>query len=191
MSAIEMLLDILFPPRDTQLVLRAQDIRLHPTPIHIEPHTMALLSYREPLTHAAIIETKFHGSTRGAKLLGETLDTYLKEQSLEGVLVPIPLSNKRLQERGYNQVERICRATDHPVQTDILKRIRHTAPQTSRSGTERRTAMQGAFQAEVVDPLATYILVDDVTTTGATLIAAVQALQDAGAQRIIPIALAH
>jgi predicted amidophosphoribosyltransferase len=52
--------------------------------------------------------------------------------------------------------------------------------------------MRGAFGAtHSADPALTYILIDDVITTGATLQAAVDALTSAGASHIIPLALAH
>lgn len=51
--------------------------------------------------------------------------------------------------------------------------------------------MRGAFFATMVDPSATYVVIDDVTTTGATLQDAARALTEAGASRIISIALAH
>ena len=52
--------------------------------------------------------------------------------------------------------------------------------------------MRGAFGvAHPADPAYTYIVIDDVLTTGATLQAAIDALQNAGADHIIPLALAH
>jgi predicted amidophosphoribosyltransferase len=52
--------------------------------------------------------------------------------------------------------------------------------------------MRGAFgAAHPLDPALTYIVVDDVITTGATLQAAIDALTTAGATNVIPIALAH
>jgi len=52
--------------------------------------------------------------------------------------------------------------------------------------------MRGAFRAtRHASPTSTYILVDDVLTTGATLQAAIDALKESGAENIIPLALAH
>jgi predicted amidophosphoribosyltransferase len=52
--------------------------------------------------------------------------------------------------------------------------------------------MHDAFSAiHDLDTSATYILIDDVVTTGATLEAAIDALQNAGARHTLPVALAH
>jgi predicted amidophosphoribosyltransferase len=52
--------------------------------------------------------------------------------------------------------------------------------------------MRGAFgAAHPADPTSTYLIIDDVLTTGATLQAAIDALKSAGATNIIPLALAH
>jgi len=99
------------------------------------------------------------------------------------VLIPIPLSKKRFRERGYNQVEKVIRSalTSLPasvsLSTTVLKRTRETLPQTTLSRSKRLTNMQEAFSvSENLDTNCTYIVVDDVMTTGATMQAALKAL---------------
>lgn len=163
---------------------------------------VALFPYRLPEVEACIIEAKFHGSTRAAELLEYCLQKYIdratnsKEQGVrEMVLLPIPLSATRLRERGYCQTERIAKAgvsSTCAIDTTLLKRTRHTIPQTKLSGRERRKNLQGAFAAtKPCDPQRTYIVLDDVVTTGSTISAAAEALRVAGATRILPIAMAH
>jgi ComF family protein len=164
----------------------------------------SLLPYRNPLIQAAIIEAKFHDARAAQVALGAVLAIYLRplvqKDSFLGrhVLIPIPLSKERQRSRGYNQVERVCSiaaqrlGTPIEVEGSLLVRTRDTSPQTSLGGAARHQNLIGAFQlSSTPDPDATYILVDDVLTTGSTLTAALVAFKSAGIERIIPIALAH
>jgi predicted amidophosphoribosyltransferase len=110
--------------------------------------------------------------------------------------VPIPLGAGRRKERGYNQAEEIARRAGAtlsiPLEAAALIRTRETASQVSLPKWRRRENMLGAFDAaQQADPALLYIVVDDVCTTGATLLAAATALRAAGARKILPIALAH
>ncbi len=167
--------------------------------------TVTLLPYRDPLVSALIIEAKYHESTQAFDLLGRVLAEYVQAfvededefSKQEFVLVPVPLSLSRLKERGYNQTERICRSAlahlGNPGApcTHVLSRARDTASQTHLAKEKRLTNMEHAFHAEHIVANHTYILVDDVVTTGATLNDAMRALKAAGASRVISIALAH
>ena len=112
------------------------------------------------------------------------------------LLVPLPLSALRLQERGYNQALLLARALDPAkVAADVLLRILHTPPQSTLARKERLRSLQHAF---AVDPLhATrmrgkrVVLVDDVMTTGASLHAASRVLRQAGASHITALVLAR
>jgi ComF family protein len=109
-----------------------------------------------------------------------------------GALVPVPLHPRRRRRRGYNQAELLARELGpllgRPV-WDGLRRVRDTPAQVGRGGADRRAALAGAFACPGVPP-AEVVLVDDVVTTGATMVAAAAALRAAGAVRIAGIALA-
>lgn len=197
MTIVRNILDILFPPRAHEVQVRhctheALLALMHPTRIGTE--ITGLLPYRNPLVKALIIEAKFHNNTRAQELLGQVLETYLRSlQEDPMVLVPVPLSAKRRKERGYNQVEQICMHTSETtLDTKLVVRIRDTLPQTTLAAQERRQNTLRAFRAtRALDSTYTYIVVDDVRTTGATLYAAVEALKEAGATHILLVALAH
>ncbi len=154
---------------------------------------------------ALVRETKYHNSKRAANLLGVMLASYLADFSSdvdeyerkEFALVPIPLSKERMRQRGFNQVERIAAAALASLgihgtpSTSTLVRVRDTAAQARLPRTERLTNMKGAFAAGMIDPALSYILVDDVVTTGATLSEAAAVLRAAGASRVLCVALAH
>ncbi len=100
------------------------------------------------------------------------------------VLVPIPLSARRLKRRGYNQAavlaDALCRLTGLAARHDVLRRARDTTTQTALAPEARAANVAGAFMAPAAAP-GTFVLVDDVCTTGATLAAAAEALRAAGA----------
>ena len=114
-------------------------------------------------------------------------------------MVPIPLGSRRLRERGYNQSERIAAALGARLQVPVcaswLERVRETGTQTALTPEERRANVHGAFSAPAAGLRAAegvhVVLVDDVFTTGATLIAAAAALRDAGAARVEAITFAR
>lgn len=103
-------------------------------------------------------------------------------------LIPVPLSGKRLKQRGYNQSERLATALSArwhlPVMTDALARTRHTETQTRLTPGERLRNVTNAFVATAPDRIrgAHLVLVDDVVTTAATLNACAAALCAGGAR---------
>ena len=102
-------------------------------------------------------------------------------------LVPIPLGATRLRARGYNQSAVLARALGlllgAPVLERALRRRRDTRTQTALTPEERRANLSGAFVA-VGRPPRNPVLVDDVFTTGATLVEAAAALMAAGAATV-------
>lgn len=105
-------------------------------------------------------------------------------------LLPVPLHPDRLRQRGFNQAQHLARACfpqwRHRLALQLLKRQRPTPPQSALSGRARRRNLRGAF-AVADDALldgARVLLVDDVYTTGTTVLECCRVLQRAGAARI-------
>lgn len=110
------------------------------------------------------------------------------------VLIPLPLGTARQRERGYNQSEILARSlaagAGLVVRTDLLRRTRETRRQTGLTPDARQANVHGAFAAR--RPAAGIpVLVDDVFTTGATLLSAAHALLAAGATEVRAVTFAR
>lgn len=102
------------------------------------------------------------------------------------VLVPIPISKGKLKERGFNQVEIITNllAFEFGLETNkhVLQRVRNTKPQYAQSREERFANVRNAFVVKNEKKLKNrrILLVDDISTSGATLLEACKALNGKG-----------
>ena len=111
------------------------------------------------------------------------------------LVVPVPLAPTRERQRGYNQgqllADEVARHLSVPLDCDVLIRLRDTPPQTSLPRTRRLANVRGAFRALRKLSGTRILLVDDVTTTGATIEAATRALRRRGAAWVGALALAR
>ncbi|RZS39685.1 ComF family protein [Limnobacter thiooxidans] len=136
---------------------------------------------------------KAHGM---AKFLGHWLGLKTQETThlLPDLLIPVPCSNTKLKQRGYNQAALIARhagrVLKRPVYTDWLIKTSEASAQAELGREARLQNLLGAFQTTRPMPSNTRIgLVDDVITTGATLQSCVAALEKAGADSIVLMAV--
>ena len=131
---------------------------------------------------------KYRGLTALAAPMAVLLAEMVRRQAIGADwVVPVPLSGRRRRTRGYNQAEvlakELARELDLPLDRRALVRRRHSPAQaTSVDVSERRRNVADAFAVRgAAFEGATILLVDDVTTTGATLAACATALRGAGA----------
>lgn len=139
-----------------------------------------------------------HGISLGS-WLGELLALQARRYGMvlrRARFVPVPIHKRRRRERGFNQTELLCQGllTRFPraIVDPCLYRRRYTASQTGLSPGDRLRNVLDAF-ALATEPEqiagADFVLVDDVATTGATLIACAGVLFGAGARRVRAITL--
>ena len=171
--------------------------------------------YHDPKLRSVITALKFNGATA----LLEDLSRFLSSRQIElptvDAVVPMPLSEKRLRERGFNQAELIVgivassQSSHVPTSQkqpknpstlpwdvrratcDVLFRVSHRDPQSTleHDVNARRANVVGAFACRGTVP-PRVLLVDDVVTTGATAGEAAGALLAAGAQEVHLLTLA-
>ncbi len=105
-------------------------------------------------------------------------------------IIPVPLAKERLHERGYNQSEQLARGvaerTGLTVRTDIVERVVSNPTQTSLNAAERAANVKGIFRLVRPDAVSGrhVLLIDDVLTTGATLLSCGEELTKAEGVRI-------
>ncbi|SAK83846.1 ComF family protein [Caballeronia ptereochthonis] len=151
--------------------------------------TLALADYRAPLDTLAV-ELKFRARLAAGAEFARHLHAAFEDSDvpLPDVIVPVPLSGKRLVARGYNQAWAIARplARRLGVRSDasLVARVRHTSAQSRLDLDTRRRNVASAFSISG-DVRGKHVgVVDDVMTSGATLDAVARALKLSGARRV-------
>ena len=131
---------------------------------------------------------------------GRTLTALWQREPQAGakpqLIVPVPLHQTRLRQRGYNQALELARplaqALAIPLRHDVLRRDRATSAQTELDAVARRRNVRGAFSVRAGIALPAHVaILDDVMTTGSTLAECTRVLKRAGVQRVDVWALAR
>ncbi|ACD91207.1 MAG: ComF family protein [Chlorobium limicola] len=153
--------------------------------------------HRNSPLQKALHAMKYEGMFNLGKAFGRELGVWILDavpsESID-CLVPVPLHPLKRIDRSFNQAEKIAEGMAEvfhkPVRSDILVRTVYTATQTGLAISERRKNLEGAFRTPLSDIPGRILLVDDVVTTGSTVVAAASALRNGGAGSISVAALA-
>ncbi|OHA99819.1 MAG: hypothetical protein A3E93_01150 [Candidatus Zambryskibacteria bacterium RIFCSPHIGHO2_12_FULL_43_12b] len=211
---LDKILDFLFPKDEIVIRLEehAKENSLFYLPSAEETSysfITSLWSYRDRDVRALVWAIKYRKNKTLAKyvgkvlyenILGELGDKILFENTSRALLLPIPVSRKKLLEKGFNQTEVIASAikefdTDNILifNRDLLKKRKDTVPQAKLPRNKRLVNLEGAFSVENLGVAAdkTIILIDDVTTTGSTLREAKKTLESVGAKKVLAFTIAH
>ena len=155
--------------------------------------------YAPPVT-SLIHGLKFRHRLQAASVLGELLADHLESANsqLPPVLLPVPLHPRRQRQRGFNQAVEIARPLAERFELSLCpraaRRIRDTAAQSGlEDAASRRRNVRGAFSvdAAALKNVRQVAVVDDVVTTGATVMALAAALRRAGIVRLTLISVAR
>ncbi len=181
-------------------------IRASKTPA---PNTYSIFSYKEKIIKDALWKLKYHGNKSIAKEFAKHIHEQLLEEVSEmemfnnfknPILIPIPLSKKRFRERGFNQSEAIASELHllnrdaFDISTKCLVKTKDTPSQMSiKNRTARLANLNGCFSVKNNSDISdrNIILIDDITTTGATIAEAQKTLLSAGAKQTIAFTIAH
>lgn len=146
-----------------------------------------------------ILRAKFSTDTGSAcalsSFLGLALQSPASPQIHADVITTIPGSPRRIRERNMDLpfflARSLARHFDIPFKPNLLRRIRETPSQTALGRTERLKNLEGCFAANFTGKGQRILVVDDVTTTGATAHVATEALLGIGAVSVMFITVAH
>lgn len=153
------------------------------------------LFYYEPHAETAnlLYELKYKNHPEIGEVLGRMMARELQLSGFfEGIdgIIPIPLAPKRQRQRGYNQslciAEGISEITGLPILKKVIRRTIFEGSQTSRGRWERNENVEHVFELTDAESVRGkhLLVVDDVVTTGATMIACSRELAKAGGVRI-------
>lgn len=156
----------------------------------------------DPFMKELLARYKYRGSERLAPLFGEMIGNAYRllrselaaerRELLPTIVTYIPLSGRRLQERGFNQAARMAEViarSERLALLPLLVRTRHTEKQSYKSRRERLDSLLGAFdtdedglrlmESRFAGGPCNIVIVDDVYTTGSTLYQGGEVLTDA------------
>ncbi len=146
--------------------------------IPIEAATSLYFFSKNTLLQHLMHQLKYKNNPDVGEYLGKQLGIAMQKSNrftnIDGI-VPIPLSKKRLQKRGYNQAAKICDGIAEQLQIPVFEgltiRQRDNETQTNKTRQERWENMQNVFVVENSTTIKNknILLVDDIITTGATL----------------------
>ena len=145
---------------------------------------------------ALVHALKYRGLCGVAATMGAQIAATAPDELLDGfTLVPVPLHPARMRKRGYNQAELLAQEMgvrrDCPV-LDCLERTGDASTQVGRTRLERMTALEGTIRVKLdMSAPERAVIVDDVSTTGATLDECADALFAAGSKLVGGLAYAH
>ncbi len=153
------------------------------------------LGERSELLDLLIHDYKYHSVRALSGILAELINDVLPKLPRDAVLVPLPTATHHIRERGFDHTflisKKLARLQRIKVEPVLLRE-----KNTVQVGADRKARISQAEQAYsinpkvTIDPEVTYILFDDIWTTGASMKTAIKKLRQAGASKIIVILLA-
>lgn len=152
-----------------------------------------MVGWRDEKIGQLVHDYKYHSVRALASDLAELLDAVLPCIDGEVTIVPLPTVDKHIRERGFDHIlklaKKLARRRGYSVR-QLLTREKNTVQVGANMEARMVQAATAYGFCGEVDPQTTYLLIDDVWTTGSTMRAAIKKLQQAGASKIILAVLA-
>ena len=153
------------------------------------PFDRALAAFRYEFPVDRLIQQfKYAGRCDLVGVLGGALAVAARAAPLPQAILPVPLHPARQRQRGYNQAIQLARVVAGALGIELVlqlsQRIRNTAPQAGLDARSRRRNLRGAFAAKSANRWRHVALIDDVYTTGDTVMELANTLKRAGVGRV-------
>ena len=123
--------------------------------------------------------------------LAQLLLDHYRDDCWPEVILPVPLHNKRLRQRGYDQVLLLARALQRqlrgitlPLDSHLLQRVRHSPAQQQLDASARQKNVRRAFALRGSRVFKHVAVLDDVVTTGATVSEITRLLKNSAVERV-------
>ncbi|ETB63993.1 TPA: ComF family protein [Candidatus Nomurabacteria bacterium] len=169
---------------------------------------MSVFDYRDPYIRKAIWDLKYYNKKNLGSIFGDILyETFLEEISdlrlyslgEKIIVIPVPISKKRNKGRGYNQSLAIAKSfvqkeNIFELKNNLIFKNRETIPQARlKNKKDRLSNIKGAFDIKDRNFIKnkTFIIIDDVTTTGGTITEIIKILKKNKAKKVLGLTIAH
>lgn len=211
---LEKILQFLLP-KDEEIIkienLSPSDLREEAilTNHNLPRNVLALFDYRNEVIKKAIWQLKYRGNRKIAELFAKCLSEEILNEISERnpvenlknlLIIPVPISKRRRKERGFNQCEliteelkKLFNKDNFQIENKLLIKTNNTESQTKKNRVERLKNLQNCFELSDKEKIKNrnIIVIDDVTTTGATFEEITKTLNRNGTRAVLCFALAH
>lgn len=204
----------MFPKSESEQILEAINydklpLKLQPKAVRKTPFTEALFPYKDKEIQALIWGLKYRKKPEIAgyfgiflyeHLLGELGENAFLSDLENTILIPVPVTKKRLRERGYNQAKLLAEAIKKQsggslvsISNVLFKKVEQEHQTHTISRKQRITNIRNTFIIKNQERVKNknVIIIDDVITTGATISEAARILKAAGARTVRALTVAH
>ena len=158
---------------------------------------LSLYSY-QGMIKKQLLNFKFHQQKYVKYSLAELMAKRIQALSIKfDIIIPVPISQKRFYERGFNQsleiAKELARIVGKPVSKQVLIKTKNNFKQSKLKKYQRKKNVEGVYQIRYHSRIQNKVilLIDDIVTTGATVSECAKVLKENGAQKVIVITIAY